>query len=253
MRRIYNDAREVMMTSRDKYDLIISEPSNPYRAGIASLFTVDFYRSVRARMNDGGLFVHGCRPMRSIPPPCAPCLSTLGEVFPQIEIWQSNPGDLLLVCGAAPIEYQAERLRAALAQEPFKSGLRISWRINSLEGALAYFVAGPAMAEKVRAADKDRRINTDDRNIIEYGMARALGRAETFTIDDMRQAAETLACHRPPVTGAEPDWMLVEDQRIYMTAPFDPDVTLNASHTPEQQARGECLETRARPGTACPR
>ena len=33
------DARETLLTTRDRYDIIASEPSNPFRAGIASLFT----------------------------------------------------------------------------------------------------------------------------------------------------------------------------------------------------------------------
>ena len=33
------DAREVLLTTKERYDIIFSEPSNPYRAGVASLFT----------------------------------------------------------------------------------------------------------------------------------------------------------------------------------------------------------------------
>ena len=42
------DARETLLTSRDRYDVIASEPSNPFRAGIASLFTVEYYRAASA-------------------------------------------------------------------------------------------------------------------------------------------------------------------------------------------------------------
>jgi hypothetical protein len=45
------DAREVLLTTRQRYDVIFSEPSNPYRAGIASLFTQEFYRAVAERLN----------------------------------------------------------------------------------------------------------------------------------------------------------------------------------------------------------
>ena len=38
------DGRELLLTTGDRYDLIFSEPSNPYRAGVASLFSADFYR-----------------------------------------------------------------------------------------------------------------------------------------------------------------------------------------------------------------
>src|SRR4029077_20694931 len=40
------DAREALLTTRAQYDLIASEPQTPYRAGVASLFTVEYYRAV---------------------------------------------------------------------------------------------------------------------------------------------------------------------------------------------------------------
>ncbi|MFT5433477.1 MAG: spermidine synthase, partial [Myxococcota bacterium] len=43
---IIGDAREVLPTTDRSYDLIMSEPSNPYRAGIGSMFTQEFYQSV---------------------------------------------------------------------------------------------------------------------------------------------------------------------------------------------------------------
>ena len=57
LRVYYADAREHLLTTRETYDLIVSEPSNPYRAGIASLFSRDFYRAVASRLREGGLFL----------------------------------------------------------------------------------------------------------------------------------------------------------------------------------------------------
>ena len=46
----FADAREVLLTSRERYDVIFSEPSNPYRAGVSSLFTREFYRAAGKRL-----------------------------------------------------------------------------------------------------------------------------------------------------------------------------------------------------------
>jgi hypothetical protein len=40
------DARELLLTSRHRYSILMSEPSNPYRAGVASLFTQSYYEAV---------------------------------------------------------------------------------------------------------------------------------------------------------------------------------------------------------------
>src|SRR5262249_52949571 len=52
----FGDAREFLLTTRHRYDVIASEPSNPYRAGIGGVFTREFYRSVERRLDDDGIF-----------------------------------------------------------------------------------------------------------------------------------------------------------------------------------------------------
>jgi len=59
------DAREALLTGRGQYDIIASEPSNPFRAGVASLFTREFYHAVSQRLTSDGSSHSGCRPMRS--------------------------------------------------------------------------------------------------------------------------------------------------------------------------------------------
>src|SRR5439155_1057317 len=54
---IFDDARNFLLTSREKYDLIISEPSNPWIAGIATLFTDEYYAAIHQRLVPGGEFV----------------------------------------------------------------------------------------------------------------------------------------------------------------------------------------------------
>ena len=97
VRLIFNDAREVLLTTAGRYDLIVCEPSNPYRSGIANLFTREFYRAGRDRLNDRGMFVQWVqayeidrRTMRTV-------LATFKSVFPHVEVWQSKLGDLVLV------------------------------------------------------------------------------------------------------------------------------------------------------------
>jgi spermidine synthase len=50
------DGRNHLLLGRRRYDVIISEPSNPWMAGVSSLFTRDFFALVRSRLAPGGLF-----------------------------------------------------------------------------------------------------------------------------------------------------------------------------------------------------
>ena len=52
---ILGDGRTHLVFTRDQYDVIVSEPSNPWMAGIASLFTREFFEAAKARLNPGGM------------------------------------------------------------------------------------------------------------------------------------------------------------------------------------------------------
>src|SRR5262249_54310459 len=124
VRLIFNDAREVLLTTRARYDFIVCEPSNPYRSGIANLFTREFYLAGHDRLNARGMFVQWVqayeidrRTMRTV-------LATFKSVFPHVEVWQSKLGDLVLVgCKQRPA-YSVPALRGKLAAEPFATALR---------------------------------------------------------------------------------------------------------------------------------
>ena len=52
-----DDAKTFFSTHRRTYDVIVSEPSNPWVSGVAGLFSSEFYQLVRRHLNDGGVFV----------------------------------------------------------------------------------------------------------------------------------------------------------------------------------------------------
>jgi spermidine synthase len=54
---IIQDGRAHLQLTRQNYDVIISEPSNPWMAGLAALFTRNFFSLARDRLNDDGIFV----------------------------------------------------------------------------------------------------------------------------------------------------------------------------------------------------
>ena len=52
---IVGDGRSHLLLTRRQYDVIISEPSNPWIAGVAALFTREFFEGARARLAPGGI------------------------------------------------------------------------------------------------------------------------------------------------------------------------------------------------------
>ena len=232
------DAREDLMAGRGGYDLVFSEPSNPYRAGIASLFTREFYESVAARLEDRGLFLQWVQAYDVDEWTVSTLIATLGKVFPNVEVWQIHQTDLLLVASHGRAAIDLAGLRRRMREEPFATALPAAWRATEAEDVLARFVAGPELARDI--VRRGQVVNTDDHNVVEFAFARTLSRSELFDVDRLRRGAARLAANRPAIDG-EVDWDRVARQRVAIHAvagtppPSDPDASQ------EQRTRNQAL------------
>lgn len=205
------DAREVLATSRKTYDIIFSEPSNPYRAGVASLFTREFYQMGAEHLGQGGIFLQWVQSYEVDAKTLRTVFATIGSVFPAVEVWETREGDLLLVASRAPLARTAAKLRARIAEEPFRSALAKTWHVADLEGFVAHLVAGPGLVGSVVRAEADA-LNTDDRMLIEFGFARSVGHT-TARRGELIQAASRLGALRQIELGEALDWDRIEEHR----------------------------------------
>ena len=190
VRIIINDAREVLNTIPEKYDIIASEPSNPYRAGIASLFTQEFYQEVRSRMAPGGLFVSWCQAYEIDTETVFTILATLKTVFPHVECWATQKHDLVFIASEEPVRPDTEALAGRLREPAFRDAMRIGWGMEGLEGFLGRFVATDEYVTKAIAAGHRGGINTDDLMRVEYDYARTVGRVTNFSIHGLNASAQ---------------------------------------------------------------
>ncbi|HYC61947.1 MAG TPA: fused MFS/spermidine synthase [Thermoanaerobaculia bacterium] len=200
------DARERLLVSRARYDIIFSEPSNPYRAGVASLYTREFYQAAAARLARSGIFAQWVQTYSIDAATARTIYATLTSVFPHVQTWTTNPGDVVLLASREPIVLDANAMRRRLQQEPFRGAAHAAWRIESAEGVLAHFIANEDVAA---ALSKDaRELNTDDRQVIEFGFARSLGRDTFGTMDILKAAGD-----RPRSIRGAIQWDLVAANR----------------------------------------
>jgi len=109
---IFDDARNFMLTSREKYDLIISEPSNPWIAGVASLFTDEFYKAAQERLAPHGIFVQWVQAYSLAPADLKMILATFAGRFPQVSMWRGEELDFLLLGTNEKLTFDFNRLRA---------------------------------------------------------------------------------------------------------------------------------------------
>lgn len=214
VRIVIEDAREHLLATRERYDIIASEPSNPYRAGVASLFTVEFYRAARAALNPGGLFAQWVQAYAVEAATIRTVYATVGTVFPAIDSWEVQLGnDLLLLASRQPLRHDLARLAQRLEADPFREAVHRGWGVEGIEGLYTGFVAGPQMARDIRAAARSVRLNTDDATVIEFEFARGLARLDAQLLRHMRDAAGQRPGDAPAIISGAVDWDAVREQR----------------------------------------
>jgi spermidine synthase len=235
------DAREILLTGRDRYDVIASEPSNPFRAGIASLFTVEYYRAASARLTDAGVFAQWVQAYEIDAPTLRTIYATMASVFPQIETWQTSYGDLLLLGTKRPIGFNAAALRTRIAEEPYRSALANAWRATDLQGVLAHYLATDAVARSLAGARR-AEINTDDRNLVEFGLARSLGRTGSVLTSEIRNLARAMGASRPALdSDAGISWPAVDTAWANFVG-WDMSTATTTALPPEEQQRRQALQ-----------
>jgi spermidine synthase len=93
----YEDAKTYFSAQQKLYDVILSEPSNPWVSGVASLFSTEFYGDVRRYLRDGGLFMQWVQLYEMTPALLATVIKALDAHFTDYEFWLSNDGDMVIV------------------------------------------------------------------------------------------------------------------------------------------------------------
>jgi len=180
-RLLVADGRNSLLARPQTYDVIISDPSDIWTAGVATLFTREFYQLARARLRPGGVMVQWLHTHALPPAELKLLVATFRRVFPEISIWRPNRGDLILVGTVAPAPWDYARLRRRFAEVP---GLADDLRSIGIWHPLAVFSAFVLDAEDIaRLLAGVRALHTDDRPVIEYLTPRALY-AETTAVND---------------------------------------------------------------------
>jgi spermidine synthase len=206
------DAREALLTSDRSFDVIASEPSNPYRAGIASLFTREFYAAARVRLRPHGIFAQWVQSYAVHPETLRQIYATMAEVFPNIQTWWTADGDLLLIASVESLLVDVNQLRIRLRTEPYRSAAMNTWRVSTIEGYLAHIVANENFARA--AGGQANAVNTDDRPVIEFGFARSIDLRATLRDRVALDAARAGATKPLHLRGAL-DWNAVEKQQAW--------------------------------------
>jgi spermidine synthase len=111
------DARAVLKRSQEQFDVILNEPSNLWIAGMAGLFTREFYDTCRARLREGGLMGQWIHAYGITEDAFRDAVATFLESFPHATLWELwVSGDYLLVGSTRPYEITLDGLQRRLGE-----------------------------------------------------------------------------------------------------------------------------------------
>lgn len=161
---ILEDGRNHVTLTGTTYDVIISEPSNPWISGVGALFTRDFYQRLYRRLNPGGIacvWIH----TNMSPESFKSIVRAYTEVFPFVTLWESIVGDDYLLIGSGQpyrLPYEATR---DLLGHPDRGRELARLGIQSVRDLMGLYLMD---REGLTAFSRGAPVHTDDNSLLEF-------------------------------------------------------------------------------------
>jgi spermidine synthase len=169
VRLIVGDARSHFRMATRRYDVIVSEPSNPWMAGVAALFTREFFEALRARLATDGLVCQWAHTYDISETDLKSIVATFASVFAEVTLWLVGDGDLLMIGGIG-----ADRQSGSLpggARRPDAARDLAAAGISSADAVQSLLVGGTAFA---RSWGQGAALQVDDRMALEFSAPREI-------------------------------------------------------------------------------
>ena len=116
---VLGDARNQLQRGETSYDVIISEPSNPWITGVSNLFTKDFFEIAAKRLEPDGLLCQWFHLYGMSEESTRSLIATFREVFPYVIAFQDR--DLILIGGRNPLELSLASTRSIATRRSKKA------------------------------------------------------------------------------------------------------------------------------------
>ena len=161
------DGRLHLQRNIGKYDLITSEPSNPWIAGVSDLFTVDFYRLAKNALTPNGVFGQWVQMYRLKPEALRLVVRTFQEVFPNVYVVILYPkNDLMMIGCKGSYRPKLEEIKKRISKSDIAADIAAEpVNINDAYELFARLVLGPEQTRKFAGVGS---VNTDFMPTLSY-------------------------------------------------------------------------------------
>ncbi|MBM4061502.1 MAG: spermidine synthase [Planctomycetes bacterium] len=167
---VFNDGRNHLATTEERFDVITADPIHPWSGGAAYLYTREYFRSMRARLKPGGV-VSQWLPLYELSIDDVKMVArTFDEQFEHVAVFVSWY-DAVLVASDQPLDLDEQRLGPRMEHAPVAEDLdRIG--MKTPRNLLAYFVLGDAGVARYAG---EGPVNTDDNLLLEFSAPLSMG------------------------------------------------------------------------------
>jgi spermidine synthase len=176
-----NDGRNFLASSPKQYDVIVSEPSNPWITGVANMFTKDNFESSVKALKKDGIFCQWVQLYEMSPENIKTIFRTFASVFPYTVLFSAEDlsSDTMMLGSFEPIDLDISLIEKAMAYPRVKAEMERAYIFSPTDvlgrillvdrDELFRYTNGPE-----GEANKSLPINTDDNAIIEFSAPRDL-------------------------------------------------------------------------------
>lgn len=218
----FDDAKSFFASRKGTYDLIISEPSNPWVSGVSSLFTEEFYRRIAQNLQPNGLFAQWVQGYEINKGLIGSIYKAMSLTFTDIHLYQVSSVDFLFVsCKQGNLSLPGAHI---FDEEPLAAELRFIG-VHNRNDLLARWIAGKETLDHFFSV-MDEPVNSDYFPFVDFHAARA--RFLRHAAIDLEALRTIPLLPRPALDAMTPQAFLTESVAFSFAARYNDGIRLLA-------------------------
>jgi len=167
---IVDDAKSFLLLNKDKYDVIISEPTNPWTAGTGALMTIESFRQMKEALTENGILLQWFHTYEMSDEIFKSFGATLFDVFDHVTVWQPLKQDCFFVATQEPLKIDQFQIQKKMEQYP-----EVASSLSLIDGDSLYSLLSSQVLSEAKAHNifyKSNLINRDQYPYIEFNAPR---------------------------------------------------------------------------------
>lgn len=170
---IFNDGRNFLLTTREKFDVITADPIHPWFSGAGYLYTDEYFRLAASRLTPGGIICQWVPIYELTEANLKSIVATFRRNFKYSMLWLTQY-DAELVGSNEPIILDEEQLERKISHGAVRTDLA-SVNMGSARAFMSYFVMGNSGLERF---SREGTINTDNNMYLEFSAPFSMGNTD---------------------------------------------------------------------------